>query len=153
MSDLTEKRYFDQDGNPRSLFEMMRIEPDWMLSRYRYMETRIESLESALRDAWPLMALKTRWLEKHPELTRPKQEFREGEVVARNPYGTREGHHFIAFREDDDSTNCRKLTTTEAGVQGLIDAIEKGIKNSDISCYVHAAPLKEALDLWNKERE
>ena len=31
------------------------------------LEARIEELEGAFKDAWPLMALKSQWLAKHPE--------------------------------------------------------------------------------------
>jgi len=37
-----------------------------MVERIESDKLRIAELGSALRDAWPLMALKTRWLEKHP---------------------------------------------------------------------------------------
>jgi hypothetical protein len=31
------------------------------------LQARIEELEAAFKDAWPLMALKSKWLAKHPE--------------------------------------------------------------------------------------
>jgi hypothetical protein len=40
---------------------------DFRINRLKEQEAKIEQYEQMIEDMWPLMALKTHWLEKHPE--------------------------------------------------------------------------------------
>lgn len=55
MSDI-ERPYEDVNGNPCTLEEMLRVEPQWAASRFRFMETRIAELEAAVeQDKLPVL--------------------------------------------------------------------------------------------------
>jgi hypothetical protein len=46
-----EKKYFDSDGNPATIEQMVKNEPEWVASRFRFMEDRVKELEDGIRES------------------------------------------------------------------------------------------------------
>ena len=46
----TAKIYHDSDGKERTIFQMIKYEPDWAANRMQYQEKRIKELEEVIED-------------------------------------------------------------------------------------------------------
>jgi hypothetical protein len=47
---MSDRKYYDEDGNERSLYWMVRNRPEWAQARFTVMYNRIEQLESDYQD-------------------------------------------------------------------------------------------------------
>ena len=92
------------------------------------------------------------WCDKiEKAITKPRIEFKAGEVYARTDVtGT---HYYCNGLAHKETREVRKLTTTEAGAQELIDAMMSAERNITRGQYnIAGQELAKARQKWREDR-